>query len=376
MIRSNNKKPQYSLPFTEWVNSIATSINEDAKPRKNIPAKPKSSSEPTLSLAWGEGRKLTATSPDLHTWTVTNVAGTNNIKPGMRFNVKSKLAEDEPFVLVFEHSGTYKPAGTLSDAVLNSVTADQRKKFESMYMTDQPTPEPEQQPNDGDKKTAEMTGSANATKKDATPTKNPPATEKDATPTKNTPPDTATDTKTNETPAIAAKADDKNTKNSKYNKTDKADIFQYANPAKISGWKFHIYGDSVEDSEFLEKYISPILLKHGWSHKIATSGRYSVTNQQGIKGMTAYAPTPDALPKMIPAVYNALTTNKYREDKQTDISKMKGDKPINKFMTYRYDLSIPADKVADMQPNEAMKYYRPASGNYNIENNPDPMSRK
>lgn len=364
MIQSNNKKPQYSLPFIEWVKSVATSINEDAAPRQRKTVKRESTSEPTLSLMWGDRRKITATSPDLHVWTVVDATGTNNIKPGMRFNVKSKLEEDAPFALDFENVGRYKPSGNLSDAVLNSVTTEQRKKFASMYMTNQPTPEPAQQPKGGDKKTAGMTGSANATEKDATPTKDTQEA---------TPPDTATDT--NETPAIAAKAEDKNTKNSKYNKTDKADIFQYANPAKISGWKFHIYGDSVEDSEFLEKYISPILLKHGWSHKIATSYRYSVTNQQGIKGMTAYAPTPDALPKMIPAVYNALTTNKYRENKQTDISKMTGDKPINKFMTYRYDLSIPADKVAGMQPNEVMKYYRPASGNYNIENNPDPMSR-
>ena len=133
----------------------------------------------------------------------------------------------------------------------------------------------------------------------------------------------------------------------------------------MSGWKIHIYGDSVEDSAKLITKLDDYLKSTESFYKIATDKFYknsSGTKQQG-KALTIYIP------------YDVVKSGKQKEyfdgisQKLGDYNKtgnISGDKSYNGVIHYRYEYKEPFDALPEggVTSGNAGKYYESNEGDY------------
>jgi hypothetical protein len=118
-------------------------------------------------------------------------------------------------------------------------------------------------------------------------------------------------------------------------------------PEEMSGWKFHIFGETLEDSAFLIERLRPIAEKYNASSKVGglvqvnSPGMKPGTNQYGKQGVTMYIPN---------SVINGGKQQEMLADIQSVILGYKkggniiGDQSITPAIHYRYELLGPIPK--------------------------------
>lgn len=142
-------------------------------------------------------------------------------------------------------------------------------------------------------------------------------------------------------------------------------FIQMVNGKPMSGWKIHIYGDSVEDSAKLITKLDDFLNSSQSSYKIATDKFFKNTlgtKQQG-KALTIYIPY-DVVKNGKQSEYFETISQKLGDyNKSGEIS---GDKSYNNIIHYRYEYNQPFDALPEggVTNVNAGKYYESNEGDY------------
>ena len=138
------------------------------------------------------------------------------------------------------------------------------------------------------------------------------------------------------------------------------------NPVKMSGWKFHVYGEDLYDSAYLYERLKPVTEKWGAHAKVGVGVDFLPgTVQFGKKGATIYIP---------PEVIKNNEVQLLLSDIQSAIGGYKkagtisGDKSITNNITYRYELNepipygegIPMDQYRKMYTSNTGGDYKPS----------------
>ena len=143
-----------------------------------------------------------------------------------------------------------------------------------------------------------------------------------------------------------------------------------------SGWKFHVYTDTLDESAFAIEKLMPVAQKWGAGFKAAGKDmleRLSQNPLQKGKGITFYIPS------------SALKNNQQQvilkeiQDAIKDLNtkgSIAGDKMITKNIGYRYELSQPIDTKVGIDIDKNFNLYKSLynsnqGGSHNIPNNPD-----
>ena len=147
-------------------------------------------------------------------------------------------------------------------------------------------------------------------------------------------------------------------------------------PNMFSGWKFHIFGETIEDAAIILERIEPILKKWGLHGKIGNETMISKYLSQ-----TPTAPTKQS--GKISTIYinpNIMQAGMV-DDLVDDImrglgdykktGKIYGDKSVNGTLHYRYEFSKPIDVTEGVPRSTYDNMYVPNRGAYNIPGNPD-----
>jgi hypothetical protein len=140
----------------------------------------------------------------------------------------------------------------------------------------------------------------------------------------------------------------------------------------LSGWKFHIYADDIDEVAYIYEKILPIVKQYGAGFKAASPAmleRLATNAVQKGKGVTLYLPSEvvanNRQRTFLSDIQNALKGY----NKSGEIS---GDRMITKNIGYRYELSKPIDASKGVNMNEYQSLYKSnEGGGHNIQGNPD-----
>jgi hypothetical protein len=140
----------------------------------------------------------------------------------------------------------------------------------------------------------------------------------------------------------------------------------------MSGWKFHVYADNLDEVAFLYEKLLPVVNKHGAGMKLASSQVLDILSQNAVqkgKGVTLYIPS---------NVVAKNTQKDFLSDIQSAINGYKksgqisGDEMITNNIGYRYELSKPIDASKGVNMDEYRALYKSNEGGpHNIQGNPD-----
>lgn len=140
----------------------------------------------------------------------------------------------------------------------------------------------------------------------------------------------------------------------------------------MSGWKFHVYADNLDEAAFLYEKLLPIANKHGAGMKVASSQMLERLSQNAVqkgKGVTLYIPS---------SVVAKKAEKEFLSDVQSAIKgyessgQISGDKMITKNIGYRYELSQPVDPTKGVDMIQYKSLYKSNEGaEHNIEGNLD-----
>jgi hypothetical protein len=141
----------------------------------------------------------------------------------------------------------------------------------------------------------------------------------------------------------------------------------------MSGWKFHVYADNLDEASFLYEKLLPIANKHGAGMKVASSqmlDRLSQSTIQKGKGVTLYLPS---------SVIEKNAQKEFLSDIQSAIKgyeksgQISGDKMITNNIGYRYELSKPIDASKGVDIDQYSQLYKSneQGATHNITGNPD-----
>jgi len=134
---------------------------------------------------------------------------------------------------------------------------------------------------------------------------------------------------------------------------------------EMSGWKFHIFGETLEDSAFLIEKLRPVAEKYNAHSKVGGPTQVNLpsmkpgTDQHGKTGVCMYIPN------------SVVKSGKQREmlsDIQSAISgykkggNIKGDQPITTSIHYRYELKGPIKQGDINNHNDYLSRYNENSG--------------
>lgn len=140
----------------------------------------------------------------------------------------------------------------------------------------------------------------------------------------------------------------------------------------MSGWKFHVYAENLDEVAFLYERLLPVANKYGAGMKVAGKGmldRLAQNTLQKGKGVTLYVPASviekNAQKEFLSNIQSA--TKGYNKTGQ-----ISGDKMITDNIGYRYELSKPINtsKGVDIESYRNL-YSSNEGGGHNISNNPD-----
>ena len=139
-----------------------------------------------------------------------------------------------------------------------------------------------------------------------------------------------------------------------------------------SGWKLHVYGESVTDSSSIFRALGHFLKEYQLSYKLATGSFYQhhpPTDRQYGKAATIYLPMMyihnREIFDLIPHINELLRDSGYSKS-----GEITGDKHYGGSIHYRYEMKIPM--LYEGFNNEFyLANYRENDGNYNIESNSD-----
>jgi len=145
--------------------------------------------------------------------------------------------------------------------------------------------------------------------------------------------------------------------------------------SNMSGWKFHVFSDNLDDAAYLFEKLDPVVRKWGAGMKIGGGDMYTRsigtagTTQYG-KGTTIYVPS---------SVFAKNAQKEFLKDIESAISGYKssgtisGDKMINKNIGYRYELSKPIDTKKGVTDSEYQVLYSSNQGGSHKPNNVEDM---
>tara|TARA_R110002020_G_scaffold10979_4_gene41946 strand:+ start:532 stop:1485 length:954 start_codon:yes stop_codon:yes gene_type:complete len=140
----------------------------------------------------------------------------------------------------------------------------------------------------------------------------------------------------------------------------------------FSGWKFHIFGETIEDAALIFERLDPILKKWGLLGKVGNEGAIkewigpALGAKQSGKFSTIY---------LNPNIIRAGMVDDLVDDIMRGLGdykktgKIYGDKSINGTLHYRYEFSKPIDVTQGVP--EGHNLYVVNRGIYNIQGNPD-----
>ena len=140
---------------------------------------------------------------------------------------------------------------------------------------------------------------------------------------------------------------------------------------KVSGWKFYIFGEDVDDSLRVCELLTPVAEKYNFTMKVASQ---PIIDRNVRKKTIAWS---------IGVIY--LHVELFSEHKIKDLLKdidtslknynksgvVRGAKSINGKVHYRYDLTIPVDPEKGVVYQEYVPLYRGEYGGFNIPENAD-----
>ena len=140
----------------------------------------------------------------------------------------------------------------------------------------------------------------------------------------------------------------------------------------MSGWKFHVYADNLDEVAFLYERLLPVVKKYGAGFKLAgveMLEKLAKNSVQKGKGVTLYLPSSTIAKNAQKEFLSDLQSAIKGYEKNGAIS---GDKMITNNIGYRYELSQPIDvsKGVDMYQYRAL-YKSNEGGGHNITDNPD-----
>ena len=147
-------------------------------------------------------------------------------------------------------------------------------------------------------------------------------------------------------------------------------------PTMFSGWKFHVFGETLEDAAIILERLEPVLKKWGLHFKV---GNETMISKYLGKNPTA----PSNQIGKISTIY--INPNIIRAGMADDLAddimrglgdynktgKIYGDKSINGTLHYRYEYSKPIDVTQGVPESTMNQLYKTNRGIYNIQGNPD-----
>jgi hypothetical protein len=140
----------------------------------------------------------------------------------------------------------------------------------------------------------------------------------------------------------------------------------------MSGWKFHVYSDNLDEVAYLYEKLLPVVNKYGTGFKLAggemLTGLAKNPNQIG-KGVTIYLPSSTFANNMVDDFVSDLQSALIGYTKKGNIS---GDRMITNNIGYRYELLRPINPKIGVDNRQYYSLYSSNQGGpHNIPNNPD-----
>ena len=140
----------------------------------------------------------------------------------------------------------------------------------------------------------------------------------------------------------------------------------------MSGWKFHVYADNLDEVAYLYEKLLPLVNKYGAGLKLAGGKSLKVLaanpDQTG-KGVTIYLPSKTFVNNMLDDFVSDLQSAISGYTKKGNIS---GDRMITNNIGYRYELLRPINPKIGVDDSQYRALYSPnQGGSHNIPNNPD-----
>jgi hypothetical protein len=140
----------------------------------------------------------------------------------------------------------------------------------------------------------------------------------------------------------------------------------------MSGWKFHVYADNLDEVAFLYEKLLPIVNKYGAGFKAAGEQMLERLSQNAVqkgKGVTIYLPSE--------VIANGQQKN-FLDEIQSAISgyrktgQISGDRMVTGNIGYRYELSQPIDPTKGVNSSQYQSLYKAnEGGGHNIAGNKD-----
>jgi polyhydroxyalkanoate synthesis regulator phasin len=140
----------------------------------------------------------------------------------------------------------------------------------------------------------------------------------------------------------------------------------------LSGWKFHVYGDNLDEVAYLYEKLLPVVNKYGAGIKVATLEmleKLANNPLQKGKAVTLYLPSSVVARNLQKDFLKDIQSSLKGYNKSGQIA---GDRMITDNIGYRYELSRPINsaKGVDMEDYKNL-YSRNQGGSHNLPNNPD-----
>jgi hypothetical protein len=140
----------------------------------------------------------------------------------------------------------------------------------------------------------------------------------------------------------------------------------------MSGWKFHVYADNLDEVAYLYERLLPLVNKYGAGLKLAGGKELEILSQiplQKGKGVTIYLRSKTFADDMVDNFVSDLQSAISGYTKKGNIN---GDRMITNNIGYRYELSRPINIKIGVDDSQYRALYSSNQGGpHNIPNNPD-----
>lgn len=147
-------------------------------------------------------------------------------------------------------------------------------------------------------------------------------------------------------------------------------VSKYGN--SMSGWKFHVYGNSADDALHALRKIYSYLEGNFINYKIGTKRLFEDGGRQGKKAVVIYIPKFNDR-RIYPKIANDI---KLLLGDYGKTGKIEGDAYMGGALNYRYEFTRKIgddEEIINYTDSEKKRIYRDSDGNYNIPGNPDPF---
>jgi hypothetical protein len=140
---------------------------------------------------------------------------------------------------------------------------------------------------------------------------------------------------------------------------------------RMSGWKFYVYGETVDDSYQVGSLLEPVVKKYNLTMKVATQ---NIINRNVPKKDIAWS---IAVIYLNSEIFEDKKVSNLLEDINSSLKDypkkgiVPGAKSINGKVHYRYDLNKPIKPTNGVEYSDYLTAYRGEGGDFNIPENED-----